>query len=108
MGNYRITAASDNQIRVTPRTKTDQVSTRITVNVFGTRATVRVVGPKDGFDADIQLPTRVGVEVELVAGSLQLSGVEGSKDVAATTGNIEIAVGDRNRGGAMAACRKHR
>jgi hypothetical protein len=95
MGNYRITASPDNQIRVTPRTKTDQVSTRITVNVFGTRATVRVVGPKDGFDADIQLPSRVGVEVELVAGSLQLSGVEGSKDVAATTGNIEIAVGDR-------------
>jgi hypothetical protein len=95
VGNYRVTASPDNQIRVTPRTKTDQVSTRITVNLLGTRATVRVVGPKDGFDADIQLPARVSVVVELAGGSLQLTGVEGSKDVTANAGNIEIAVGDR-------------
>jgi len=95
VGNYRVTASPDNRIRVTPRTKTDQVSTRITVNLLGTRATVRVVGPKDGFDADIQLPARVSVVVELAGGSLQLSGVEGSKEIAADTGNIEIAVGNR-------------
>jgi hypothetical protein len=97
VGNYRVTASPDNRIRVTPRTKTDQVSTRISVNLFETRATVRVVGPKDGFDADIQLPARVSVVVELAGGSLQLSGVEGSKDVAANTGNIEIAVGNREQ-----------
>jgi hypothetical protein len=95
VGNYRVTASPDDQIRVTPRTKTDQVSTRITVNLLGTRASVRVIGPKDGFDADIQLPGRVSVVVELAGGSLQLSGVEGSKDVAANTASIEIAVGDR-------------
>ncbi len=78
-GNYKITASPDRRIRVTPRTKTDEVSTRVTVNLLGTRATVRVVGPKDGFDADIQLPA--DVEVELVAGSRLLSGVEGSTDV---------------------------
>jgi len=95
VGTYRVTASPDNRIRVTPRTKTDQVSTRITVNLLGTRATVRVVGPKDGFDADIQLPARVSVGVVLAGGSLQLSGVEGSKDIAANTGDIEIVVGDR-------------
>jgi len=94
VGHYRVTASPDNRIRVTPRTNTGQVSTRITVNLLGTRATVRVVGPKNGFDADIQLPTRVGVEVELAGGSLQLSGVEGSKDVRADAGNIEIVIGD--------------
>jgi hypothetical protein len=94
VGNYRVAASPDNQIRVTPRTKTDQVSARITVNLWGTRATVRVVGPREGFDADIELPGRVGVVVELAGGSLQLSGVEGSKDLAARTGSIEIAVGD--------------
>ena len=96
VGHYRVTASPDNQIRVTPRTKTDQVSTRIAVNLLGTRATVRVVGPKDGFDAEIQLPAHVGVAVEFAGGSLQLSGVEGSKEIAADTGNIEIAVGDRD------------
>ena len=96
-GNYRVTASPDNQIRVTPRTNAAQVSTRITVNLLGTRATVRVVGPKDGFDADIQLPARVGVDVELAGGSLRLSGVEGSKDVRADAGNIEIVIGDGTR-----------
>jgi hypothetical protein len=94
-GNYRITASPDNRIRVTPRIKTDQVSTRVSVNLLGTRATVRVVGPTHGFDADIQLPARVGVDIKLAGGSLQLSGVEGRKDVAANTGTIEIAVGRR-------------
>jgi hypothetical protein len=94
-GNFRITASPDNRIRVMPRTKGDQVSTRISLNLLGTRATVRVVGPKDGFDADIQLPARVGVEVELAAGSLRLSGVEGRKDVTARAADIEVAVGDQ-------------
>jgi hypothetical protein len=56
VGNYSVTASPDDRIRVTPRTKTDQVSSRISVNLLGTRATVRVVGPKEGFDADIQVP----------------------------------------------------
>ena len=94
-GNYRVTASPDNRIRVTPRTKTDQVSTRIKSNLVGTRATVRIVGPKDGFEADIQLPARVSVVVELAGGSLHLSGIEGSKDIAAGTGDIDIAVGGR-------------
>jgi len=74
-GTYRVTASSDNRIRVLPRTKADQVSVRITVNLFGTRATVRVVGPKDGFDAEIQLPARVTVDVAPARGSVHISGV---------------------------------
>jgi hypothetical protein len=94
-GNYRVTASPDDRIRVKPLTKTDRVSVRLNENLLGTRATVRVVGPKDGFDADIQLPARVSVVVELAGGSLQLSGVQGSKDIAANTAQIEIAVGRR-------------
>ena len=62
-GHYRVTASPDKRIRVRPRTKTDQVSTRITLNLFETRATIRVVGPKDGIEADIELPARVTVSV---------------------------------------------
>jgi hypothetical protein len=97
IGNYSVTASPDDRIRVTPRTKANQVSSRINVNLLGTRATVRVVGPKDGFDADIHVPARVGLEIELAGGSLQVSRVEGSKDIAADTGHIEISVGDRER-----------
>jgi hypothetical protein len=74
-GTYRVTASPDDRIRVLPRTKTDQVSTRITVSLFGTRATVRIVGPPDGFEADIQLPARVTVDVSLSGGSVQMNGV---------------------------------
>jgi hypothetical protein len=62
-GHYRVTASPDNRLRVRPRTKTDQVSTRITLNLLETRATIRVVGPKDGIEADIELPARVSVSV---------------------------------------------
>jgi hypothetical protein len=95
IGNYRVTSSPDNRIRVIPRTKTDQVSSRISVNFLGTLATVRVVGPEDGFEADIQIPAHVGLEIDLVGGSLRLSGVDGSKDIAANTGHIEIVVGNR-------------
>jgi hypothetical protein len=62
-GNYRITPSSDGRIRVTPRTNAEQVSTRITVNLLGTQATIRMVGPKSGFEAEIELPARVSVSV---------------------------------------------
>jgi hypothetical protein len=74
VGDYRVTTSSDDRIRVTPRTKTNEVSTRIAVNLLGTRADVRVVGPKDGFQAEIQLPARVGVVLTLAGGSLHLVG----------------------------------
>lgn len=102
-GQYRVSGSPDNRIRVTPRTKADQVSVRINVNVSGTEATLRVVGPKEGFDADIQLPARVALVVELAGGSLQLSGVEGTTDVSAKDGNVEIAVGSRDRYRAVTA-----
>ena len=79
MGNYRVTASPDNRIRVTPRTKTHLVSTRIETNLLGSRATVRVIGPKDGFDADIQVPARVRVVVDQAGGSLQMIGIDGSR-----------------------------
>jgi hypothetical protein len=57
---------------------------------------VKVTGPKEGFDADIQLPENVSVVAELLGGSLQLSGIRGSKDIAARSGQIEVAVGGRD------------
>lgn len=52
---------------------------------------------KDGFDADIELPTRVNLVIALAAGSLHVTGIEGSKDISAETGEIEIAIGDREQ-----------
>ena len=68
---------------------------RLSTNVMGTEATVKVTGP-EGFDADIELPQNVSVVAELAGGSLQLSGLRGSKDIAARSGQIEIAVGGKD------------
>ena len=79
-GHYRISVSPDDRIRVRPRAPHDQVSTRIAVNLLGTRATVRVAGPKDGVHADIELPARVRVAVELAGGSLRVNGLRGSTE----------------------------
>jgi hypothetical protein len=94
-GNCRVTASADDKIRVTPRTNADKVSVRLSTNLMGNRATVKVAGPTEGFDADIQLPENVSVVAERAGGSLQLSGLRGSKAIAAKSGQIEIAVGGK-------------
>jgi hypothetical protein len=96
-GNYLITGSYDGRIRVLPRTKTDQVSVRLNVSTFGRRANVKVLGPQDGFDADIELPQRVNIVVTLASGVLRVRGLEGGKNITGKTGEIEIELGDRNQ-----------
>jgi len=101
VGDYRVTASLDDRIRVTPLTKNDsqsnKVSVRLDVNLLGTRADLRVRGPQEGFEARIELPKRVNIVASLPGGSLRMGGVEGSKDIEAKTGDIEINVGDRDQ-----------
>jgi hypothetical protein len=101
IGHYRVTPSPDDRIRVTPLTKngseSNKISVRLDVNLFGTRADLRVRGPREGLEARIELPKRVNLVASLAGGSLQVSGVEGSKDIEAKTGDIEISVGDRDR-----------
>ena len=96
-GNYHVKASSDERIRVTPRTKSDDVSVRLNENFLGTTATVKVVGPKGRFDADIEVPARVNLVVELAGGALHVTGVVGSKDIAAKSAEIEVVVGPADR-----------
>jgi hypothetical protein len=96
-GNYHIKASSEERIRVTPRTKSDDVSVRLNENFTGSTATVKVVGPKGGFDAVIEVPARVNLVIELAGGKLDVSGVVGSKDIAAKSAEIEVVVGPDDR-----------
>ena len=102
-GTYWVTASLDGRIRVLPRTKTDQVSVRLNVSTLGRRADVTVRGPKDGFEADIELPRRANLIATLAAGALRVRGIDGSKDISAKTGEIEIEMGDRNQYGHVTA-----
>ena len=96
-GTYWVTASYDGRVRVLPRTRADQVSVRLNVDTFGRRADVAVRGPNDGFDADIELPRRVNLIATLAAGALRMRGIDGSKNITAKTGEIEIELGDRHQ-----------
>ena len=102
-GAYWITASHEGLIRVLPRAKADQMSVRVNVSTLGTRANVSVRGPKDGFAADIEVPRRVDLVVSLTAGALRVRGIEGSKEISAESGEIEIELGDRNQYGRVTA-----
>jgi hypothetical protein len=58
---------------------------------------VRVSGPAEGFEADIELPRRVDLVAALTGGALHLRGIDGSKNITAKSGEIEIEIGDRNQ-----------
>jgi len=102
-GTYRITGSDDGRIRVVPRTKTDHVSVRLNVGTLGRRADVKVTGPNDGFDADIELPRRVNIVVTLAGGTLHLRGIDGNKNISGKSGEIEIELGNRNQHGQITA-----
>lgn len=102
-GTYRVTGSYDGRIRVLPRTKTDRVSVRLNVGALGRRADVKVMGPNDGFDADIELPRRVNIVVTLAGGTLHLRGIEGNKNISGKSGEIEIELGNRNQYGQITA-----
>jgi hypothetical protein len=101
-GEYTITPSSDDTIRVTARPTSkhdaDETSVRIDVNTARQRAEVFVDGPlNDGVKVDIELPRRTHLVTELSAGELRLKGIEGSKDISARAGELNIEVGERDR-----------
>jgi hypothetical protein len=97
-GEYEIVASKDDRIRVSwpDHGKDADVTLRIDVNA--SRATVRTETPwKDGPTIRIELPRRTNMIVRLTAGDLKIEGIEGSKDVSARAGDVNISVGPRDQ-----------
>ena len=97
-GDYEIVASKDDHIRVSwdDRGKAAEVTLRIDVNA--SRATLRTETPwKDGPTIRIELPRRTNMVVRLTAGDLRIKGIEGSKDVSARAGDVNISVGPREQ-----------
>src|SRR5687768_17863357 len=95
-GEYEVVGSRDDRIRVTwdDREKNTEVSLRI--DVKASRATVRTDTPwNDGAKIRIELPRHTNIVVRLTAGDLEISGIEGSKDVSAHAGDVTIDVGSR-------------
>jgi hypothetical protein len=98
-GDYDIVASPDNRIRVTlTRRGKNNPEAYVDVVVKGSRATIETDGPmNEGLDVRIELPRRTNIVLNLSAGDLKISDIEGSKDVSMRAGDASIAVGPREQ-----------
>jgi len=94
-GEYRISGGTDNRIQIKWRVRyADDLSrARVHADVKGSDATLWTDGVRNGFEAEIQVPTRSGLRVRLTAGDLTVEGIDGSKDIELHAGDLTIDVG---------------
>lgn len=94
-GNYAITAASDDRIRVSFGGNSGNATEQIVST--GSQATLTVSDtPQNNFQASIEVPKASNLTIRLKAGNLDLAAISGNKDVESTAGNVTIKVGDPN------------
>lgn len=95
-GGYTLEASPDNSIRVICEgPEADRV--RVEVDTHGREAEVEVrKTPRNHFHARIQVPARTDLKVKLSAGELDISGIEGHKDLYLRAGELRVAVPDPN------------
>ena len=94
-GDYRISGARENRIRVLWRVRNaaDLPRVRVQADVKGSEARLVTEGVRNGFEVEIQVPTRSGLRVRLSAGDLTVEGIEGNKDIESHAGDVTIDVG---------------
>jgi hypothetical protein len=94
-GDYRISGAKENRIHILWKVRnTDDLSrVRVQADVKGSEATLATDGVRNGFEVEIQVPTRSALRVRLTAGDLTVDGVEGNKDIESHAGDLTIDVG---------------
>jgi hypothetical protein len=94
-GGYRISGARENRIHVLWRVRYagDLPRVRVQADVKGSEATLVTDGVRNGFEVEMQVPSRSGLRVRLTAGDLTVEGIEGNKDIELHAGDLTIDVG---------------
>jgi hypothetical protein len=95
-GHYTIRGVADPAIRIrwTTRDTAQSESVYAKAAVSGLNARVDVSGPSNGLDVSIEVPQRSSVSVSLSAGDLSIGPLDGSQDVSAWAGKIQLALHD--------------
>jgi len=101
-GEYRITGASDDRIRLewSVREGEDVKRVKARADVRGSEASVTTDGPMNHFKVAIQVPAHADLYIRLTAGDIAIKNVVGNKDVELHAGEIDIDAGraaDYNR-----------
>jgi hypothetical protein len=104
-GQYVIKGVDDKRLRVrwTARNPEDAKLAKVVVDVRDTTARIVTDGPSNNFHVDIDVPSRSNIILRLSAGELNLSGIEGNKDISAWAGEVRIGVGDASQYGKVSA-----
>jgi hypothetical protein len=94
-GDYHISGSKEPRLRVLWRVRNaeDLPRVRVKADVKGSEATLATDGVRNGFEVEIQVPTRSGLHVRLTAGDLTVDGIEGNKDIESHAGDLTIDVG---------------
>jgi hypothetical protein len=97
-GEYNLRGSSVKTIKANWQTRkpSDAIRARVDVVVDGTTARIVSHGPKDGFRVDIDVPPHTHLDLNLSAGELKISRIEGHKNLSVWAGEITVEVGDPN------------
>ena len=104
-GEYRIVPTTDDHVTVDFRTRYARDISRTHVYFDATRvpAVLEVSGRSNGMHVDIGVPAKTSVDVNLTAGRLRLTGVEGSKSVSCNACALVLDVGAKEQYGPVYA-----
>jgi len=95
-GEYRISGAPDNRIRVDWSVSDPDYLWKVKAkaDVRGTDATIATDGPSNkGFRVTIHVPSESNLYVRLTAGEMKVAGIRGNKDIELHAGELDIDVG---------------
>jgi hypothetical protein len=91
-GDYRIEPGASDKLVVISQTANPNPKPRFGVDANAKQASVKVDGPPN-YTALIQVPRNSDLRIRLNGGRLQVSGIEGDKDIESNAGAIRIDVG---------------
>jgi hypothetical protein len=102
-GAYDIVGTDRSAVRVTFTKDPPDQGPHISLNIAGSKGTLRVDGPAHNFHVHIELPKRTNLFIRLTAGELAIKGIRGSKNIEAHAGELAIDVGDPDNYGSIDA-----
>lgn len=103
--DYKVIPSADDHITISYRSsRLNTGMTRIAAGVKGANANLRFETPSgNGIHVEIAVPAKTNLFARMSAGNLVVEGIEGSKDIETSAGNLSIDVIDTNQYGPVYA-----
>jgi hypothetical protein len=97
-GDYTIRGTDAAKIRVfvTARDPEKIKDVKFTTASAGANGKLKISGPHNNIQYLVELPSRLDVTIRLSAGDLEVTGLEGSKDIEMHAGDLNLHVGHAN------------